>query len=263
MWLDQFSQFRATPVPDQISNKVGYRDHPIDLNSSHNNEPLIEIQAFRIAGHNFYSRVDNPPYYRRIDSSINKLLLRKSVAALLAGINDALVPAGLELYVFDAFRPIQVQNYMHDVWFPKYLLERNPHLGHDNLRIEVEKYWARGSADGSEIDPRSPPPHSTGAAVDLTIRSKVRGDHLYMGSIFDDVSEVANTAYYEKMRWDSLGFSDVEAAQNRRLLFWLMKEHGFINNPTEWWHFSWGDQMWAKIGGESCAFYSCSTPNSI
>jgi D-alanyl-D-alanine dipeptidase len=258
--LNQFSKFRAKAIPDQISSKLGYRKHPVDLSSVHsrNNESLVDIRAFRIAGDNFYYRVDNPPYFRRIDSSIIGLYLRKSVASLLAGINDSLAAIGLELYVFDAFRPIQVQNYMHDVWFPQYLLERTPNLTPEELQIEVEKYWAKG-ADGDEIDPYSPPPHSTGAAVDLTIRSSVRGDHLFMGSIFDDVSQVAHTAHYEKLRWDSLGFSDVEAAQNRRLLFWLMREHGFVNNPTEWWHFSWGDQMWAKIGGMKAALYSFAT----
>ena len=30
-----------------------------------------------------------------------------------------------------------------------------------------------------------------------------------------------------------------------------MSETGFANNPTEWWHFSHGDQLWAKLGGHS------------
>jgi D-alanyl-D-alanine dipeptidase len=34
-----------------------------------------------------------------------------------------------------------------------------------------------------------------------------------------------------------------------------MAAEGFANNPNEWWHFSWGDQMWAKLSGETVGFF--------
>jgi len=122
---------------------------------------------------------------------------------------------------------------------------------------EVEQYSAKGSNDG-QINPLSPPPHSTGAAVDLTIRW-IGQDHLYMGSIFDDFTSRANTDFYETNIMDH-SFSDYEARNNRRLLYWMMSNEGFSNNPTEWWHFSWGDQMWARLQGEPSALYSCLKP---
>lgn len=36
-----------------------------------------------------------------------------------------------------------------------------------------------------------------------------------------------------------------EALENRRLLFHRMTEAGFINYCTEWWHFAYGERMWA------------------
>jgi D-alanyl-D-alanine dipeptidase len=39
------------------------------------------------------------------------------------------------------------------------------------------------------------------------------------------------------------------------LLHWLMVEEGFAGHPDEWWHFSWGDQMWAAITGAPAAHY--------
>jgi D-alanyl-D-alanine dipeptidase len=30
----------------------------------------------------------------------------------------------------------------------------------------------------------------------------------------------------------------------RRLLHWAMAQEGFINNPFEYWHFDYGDQMY-------------------
>jgi D-alanyl-D-alanine dipeptidase len=47
----------------------------------------------------------------------------------------------------------------------------------------------------------------------------------------------------------------LEARSNRRLLYWLMTEGGFASNPNEWWHFSWGDQMWARLSGAEAAFF--------
>jgi D-alanyl-D-alanine dipeptidase len=35
------------------------------------------------------------------------------------------------------------------------------------------------------------------------------------------------------------------AQQNRMLLLEIMQAQGFINYPTEWWHFSYGDRYWA------------------
>jgi D-alanyl-D-alanine dipeptidase len=52
-----------------------------------------------------------------------------------------------------------------------------------------------------------------------------------------------------------MSFSDEEARANRRLLHWVMAEEDFAGHPDEWWHFSWGDQMWAKLSGEMAAHY--------
>jgi D-alanyl-D-alanine dipeptidase len=34
-----------------------------------------------------------------------------------------------------------------------------------------------------------------------------------------------------------------------------MAEEDFAGHPDEWWHFSWGDQMWAKLTGADAAHY--------
>jgi len=38
-------------------------------------------------------------------------------------------------------------------------------------------------------------------------------------------------------------------------LHWVMTEEGFAGHPDEWWHFSWGDQLWAKLTGAPAALY--------
>jgi D-alanyl-D-alanine dipeptidase len=34
-----------------------------------------------------------------------------------------------------------------------------------------------------------------------------------------------------------------------------MTEEGFAGLPDEWWHFSWGDQMWARLTSAPAAHY--------
>ncbi|WP_271255300.1 M15 family metallopeptidase [Pseudanabaena sp. Chao 1811] len=34
-----------------------------------------------------------------------------------------------------------------------------------------------------------------------------------------------------------------------------MTHSGFVRHPHEWWHFSYGDQIWAWICNEKLAIY--------
>ena len=105
--------------------------------------------------------------------------------------------------------------------------------------------------DSGGVD--APSPHATGGAVDLTLRWR-GGDALWMGSLFDDASPIAHLAHFETLQ-PQWSFSAEEARANRRLLYWLMVEAGFATNPNEWWHFSYGDQMWAQATGADAALY--------
>lgn len=250
------ARYRATPIAAEVARaetlRPGYRAHPVDLSAPEQADPMVDLRDLGIAGENHYHAAHNPPYHQRIEGSVPQLLLRRAVAERLLRVNETLAPYGLELWVFDAWRPIAVQNHFHDHWMPEHLRKVDPDLQGAALQAEVEKYWARG-APGGVIDPSSPPPHATGAAVDLTIRRK-NGAHLFMGSIFDDVTAVSNTAFFETTQ-DGMSFSALEARDNRRMLFWIMEREGFANNPTEWWHFSIGDQMWARITGRPAAYF--------
>lgn len=251
------AELRAKPIAQEVAlaarRKGDYRSHPIDPSSAQYHDPMLDLTGHGIAGANHYHARHNPPYHTAIRGSTPRLLARRDVAQRLAAVNARLSPYGLELWVFDAWRPIDVQNYFHDQWMPDYLHRSQPDLTGPALQEEVTRYWAKG-APGGRIDPDSPPPHATGGAVDLTLRDTESGAHLFMGSIFDDVTALSNTDAFEGTA-DAMSFSVLEARDNRRLLFWVMAQEGFANNPTEWWHFSYGDQMWARITGEPSALY--------
>lgn len=246
---------RDKPIPPPPDGGAhGYRALPIALDGEANAEPLVHAQTFGIRGENFYAQPRNPPYYAIIPGAIKALHVRKGVAARLAEVNARLATAQLELFLLDAWRPQDVQAYFHDRWVPAELRKRKPHLSNADLAAEVETYWAAPSAGAD-----APSPHSTGGAIDLTIRWR-GGDPLWMGSLFDDASPLAHTNRFEsemspEVSAAAFSFSDEEARANRRLLYWLMSDAGLASNPSEWWHFSFGDQMWAKLRNEPRALY--------
>lgn len=261
-FFQALENLRQKPIPDLAplqERKKNYRAHPIDRASDLHEEKVVEIRDFGIEGENYYCRTDNPPYYEAAPGAIEKLFLRESVAGRLRKVDQRLREIGLRVHVYDAIRPLAVQTYFHDVWMYRRVQERHPSFTHEETIAEVEKYWAAPTTSQE-----SPAPHSTGGAVDLTICKIRNAEPLYMGSIFDDATELAHTDYFDtdgrkqkeiEVKEKLEKFSDVEAKLNRRLLYWLMCEAGFANNPSEWWHFSWGDQMWARMSGAKVAHF--------
>ena len=243
-----------TGMAQARERKAGFRGHPILVTGEAYLEPLVDLRDAGIAGENYYYSHRNPPYWRRIDGAIPLLAARRSVVEKLKRVNARLEAATLELFVFDAYRPRAVQVYFHDHWVPQELKRRQPDLSGDALTREVERYWAAPTRDSA-----SPAPHATGAALDLTVRW-IGAEYLWMGSLFDDPSAVSHRDRFENLNATALSFSDEEARANRRLLHWVMSEEGFAGHPDEWWHFSWGDQLWAKLTGAPAALYGEAEP---
>ena len=244
---------RARPIGPQSGARAARKDCrqriAIHRDNSLFGEVMVEAHELGLKGENFYAGARNPPYWQKVEGATEKLLLRRSVAEKLARVNGRASEAGLELFLFDAWRPRAVQAFFHDIWMPQALRSRNPGLTGAALTKEVERYWAAPSSDEN-----SPAPHATGGAVDLTLKW-IGGETLWMGSLFDDVTQLANRDRFETLSSDSFSFSDEEARANRRLLHWLMAEEEFAGHPDEWWHFSWGDQMWAALTGAPHAHY--------
>ena len=48
--------------------------------------------------------------------------------------------------------------------------------------------------------------------------------------------------------------------QNRAQLIEIMSHQGFVNYPTEWWHWSYGDRYWAYQTRQTNAIYATSEP---
>ncbi|OHX15996.1 dipeptidase [Chromobacterium amazonense] len=149
------------------------------------------------------------------------------------------LPDGLRFYVKEAYRPLARQRRSYDEHLAR-LRERRPELDEAQLLREASLYVA----------PPAVAPHPTGAALDLTLIDAA-GMELDMGSPFNaDSEESAGTCYT-----DSPGLSD-QARANRAVLIRAMQAAGFVNYPSEWWHWSYGDRYWAAVSGAPQALYA-------
>lgn len=179
--------------------------------------------------------------------------VRESVLAALMKAQDFLQTSypGWKLGIFDAYRPVPVQQFMVDYSFHELLEIEN--LKAENLTpIEQQKimqrvyeFWAPPT-----LDLATPPPHSTGAAVDLMLVDE-KGESVNMGSPIDEISPRSFPDHFS----GSSQAQEIQYHRHRCILRDAMLRAGFLQHPSEWWHFCLGDQIWAWLSGESCARY--------
>lgn len=209
------------------------------------NEPLVAIPDTE-----FYLEI--PSAYAKLGADYqgkSPYFLRQGVLERLLIAKQELKRINLrwQIKIFDAYRPVAVQQFMVDYTFNSICQERdiNPHTlteaQKESIYQEVFKIWAIPSTN-----PLTPPPHSTGAAIDLTIMDEQR-EIIPMGGEIDELSPVSLPDYYLH------GESELEKTyhQNRQILLHIMTEAGFRRHPEEWWHFSYGDQMWAWLENQA------------
>lgn len=192
--------------------------------------------------------VESPHPYLKLGADYDG----KSPYYLREGVLDALLKAqnylqqiypDWRIKIFDAYRPIQVQQFMVDYSFKSLLETRCLDISKlspsalDNIWQEVYKFWAVPSLDIS-----LPPPHSTGAALDVTLVN-ARRETIDMGGEIDEISERSHPNYYQNKYQDQ----EQQYHQNRQALKQVMNFANFQQHPHEWWHFSLGDQMWAWL----------------
>ncbi len=153
-------------------------------------------------------------------------ILSAPAAAALARVQASLVPFGLGLLLFDAYRPRRAVD--HFVRWGKDLGDRStkqayyPNVPKENL-----------FSDGYIADRSS---HSRGSTVDVTIVSRNSDgsvETLDMGSGFD---------FFDPVSWPDSPAVTGQQRANRVLLQIVMEAHDFVSYPKEWWHFTLKDE---------------------
>ena len=192
--------------------------------------------------------VENPPPYEKLGADYqgrSPYCLRQGVikALLRAQAKLSQLHPGWKIKIFDAYRPVEVQQFMVDYTFNSVCQKRGkvPELlsrkDKENIEREVYQIWAIASHN-----PHTPSPHSTGAAIDVTLVDE-RGSVVNMGGEIDELSERSHPNYYA----DNTTPQAEKYHQLRQLLNEIMTSAGFRRHLREWWHFCLGDQMWAWL----------------
>ena len=155
----------------------------------------------------------------------------------------ALLPRGVRLAVVEGYRAPAIQRAMHAATRER-LRRAHPEWSPERLQLETDRFSA-------PMDLEVPPPHTTGGAVDLHLVDR-HGEMLDLTSPYSLLDPRGAPA-------EPPGLS-VTAAANRRLLREVLLEAGITNYPSEWWHWSYGDQGWAYRGGHPHALYGAVPP---
>lgn len=157
-----------------------------------------------------YSSTDN---FLKTDAydDLDGCYLRPVVAQMLVKVQEYLnrVHPGYRIKTLDCVRPRSVQ------WKMWKIVKNTP----------SQKYVAN-PAVGSI--------HNYGAAVDLTVVDSL-GNELDMGTPFDFFGDLAQPRYEKKFLNE--GKLTVKQIANRKILRDAMTSAGFIQLPSEWWHF--------------------------
>lgn len=209
----------------------------VDLKEQEGRHPLMIIPQYHAQG---------------IEGALPTCLVRERVAEMLVAATRWL-PRGWRLVVWDGWRPFHVQDFLFRRYY-KHIDTEFPEMPQEEKKERTSAFISLPSRR-----PCCPSPHLTGGAVDVALMDE-QDRYAPMGTSFDDFSPRAHTRYYEEE--PGLGPDERLYLHNRRMLYWAMIQAGFSNYPEEWWHFDYGNQMWAARAGTPWARYGVIFPFS-
>lgn len=157
--------------------------------------PSIKIQMIYATPDNFVKKVVYP---------IAKCFLRRGTALKLLKVQEQLQAKNLGLLIYDGYRPLSIQKI----------------------------FWELTPSKDYVADPSIGSKHNRGAAVDVTLITKV-GKELEMPTKIDDFTEKAHRSFNQL---------PLKVRANRQLLEEVMLSCGFEPLAHEWWHFN--DNEW-------------------
>jgi zinc D-Ala-D-Ala dipeptidase len=146
----------------------------------------------------------------RLYKKANTTYLRAEPATALLTIQNALLQKGLGIKIFDAYRPYAATKLMWEL-------------------IHDDRYVA---------NPKNGSNHNRGLAIDLTIVNLKTMQELNMGTGFDNFTD---TAHHSFSNLSSL------ILENRKLLKSIMEQSGFTSFDTEWWHYTWPNNLHYEV----------------
>ncbi len=196
-----------------------------------NGEPLVDLRAILKNKARFRGR--------------RRLFLRRTAAEMLLKAASYL-PPGYKLKIDSAFRDRQEQEAIWETTYEK-LRRRHP-------RFPREKLIRMTSS--LSLPTRGPilPFHLTGGAVDLALISPA-GRQVEMVNRQPGAEGREQRAENWKEQTTDYPRLHKPIKKNRQILIEALTKAGFVNYPPKWWHWSYGDHLWALLKNKPYAIY--------
>lgn len=198
-----------------------------DIVIHENNERLIEVIETKtlIHGSQFGPWESNNSYQ-----------LRETVANMLHKASR-LLPSGYKLAIVEGVRSIEKQQEHWNRKFEHFSRER-PEWSQEKIEQQTALVVARPAPLAN---------HNCGGAVDVALVDS-NGDLVDMGSKPQALNEKSIVEMFSELITE-------EQKRNRAILRKVMEAVGFIWYPGEWWHYCYGDRMWAVYTNQQECFY--------
>jgi zinc D-Ala-D-Ala dipeptidase len=210
-------------------------------------EPLVLLDTVNVAYRSYHAQDDgdNPPYHRALRGSRKDTWLRAGAAESLKRVNDRMRPFGFEVYVLDGYRSVECQQALYDFYFDQ---GRQKIGGADEEAFHsYANQFVRHTYKFSPTNSNAWPAHSTGAAVDITLRSLTTGEIVDMGSQFEEMTETSHNDYYERQLLSGAITEADPRLWHRRLAHWALESEDWVNSPWVFWHYDLGNQLYVQM----------------
>ena len=204
--------------------------------------PTIHLEMRYASSHNFLGR----PVYGYDTSAC---WLTQPAAKALVKVHQILNKSGFGLVIFDCYRPqhavddfvqwaSQPRQEMKTAFYPRvakrelfnagYIAERSGHSRGSTVDLTIRRTLpSRQLTEDDGVEPERP----IHCQSDYK-RSQAAG-HLDFGSDYDCFDSLSHTEN---------ALVSTAARQNKQFLASILKTHGFINYPKEWWHFTFNPE---------------------
>jgi len=201
-----------------------------------NGDPMFDLCEQKIIAFGPSPEIPNNTDYTKMRKTVYEKLLQA----------QSLLPQGLRLCLYEGYRSLTLQNMLFTNRYNQ-IKAHCPNWSEQQVFEETTKLVSPViNIDGT----KNIPPHSTGGAIDVYLIND-QGEPVEMG--------IHPSRWTEDMDGSlSLTFSEKisnEAKHNRSIMNNVLESVEFVNYPTEYWHWSYGDRYWAYHIGHPHAIY--------
>ncbi|RUR07205.1 M15 family metallopeptidase [Legionella sp. km772] len=202
-----------------------------------NHEPMVNLITQKTIAYGPSPEIPNNIDYTKMRETVYKKLVKA----------QNLLPKGLHFCLYEGYRSLSLQKALFD---ERFSIVKNQHPGWSQQQLFNETIKLVSPVINLDGSPNIPA-HSTGGAIDVYLLND-KGEAIDMGIhpkdwMSDTTGKLSLTASKDISK---------TAQNNRAIMNEVLTAVGFVNYPTEYWHWSYGDRYWAHQQHKDNAIYS-------